>query len=280
MKFIQAYKVKDLGLLGELTSNNPVFSRTSLKQISRQYALARARKCDTTKVPRLNPEVSANIRSALQALFRSKRKCLWYIRSIRNELSPDVCPMCGSKSSAQTVDHFLGRANYPELTLFSLNLVPACGCNSVRQMRVAENPFHPYFDEVLKEPLIRAKFSGDYEAPRIALTPNDGFPEEIRSRISSHIESILIPNKVLSFLMKRWRYVVSSPERSLSLSPGASVNAVRDAVQRRRDEAHADTDTPNNWESILYDGILQDNRVLIRLVQQLAGTPPEMIPNI
>ncbi len=275
MKYLSPPRVKNLKVLRELAGKaggpGNAMLRASLRAICKQYARVRALRCDVTKVPFLAPAIPADLKEDLGAYFKSKRACLKYIRFIRNELSPEVCPLCGSKSSS-TVDHMLGRAAFPELILLSFNLVPACSCNSVRRVHQGQSPLHPYFDKLLERRLVTTTFRGPYDAPAIAVVPMRNLTADVHARVAAHVDSVLVPNNVVNFLTKRWRYTVEMPLKSLSLHAGATSAQVRSALCRRRDDAENDTQTPNNWESILYHGMLSDARVVRRLVRQLSGT--------
>jgi hypothetical protein len=61
-----------------------------------------------------------------------------------------LCPLCGF-NQAETLDHYLSKANYPQFSVLPLNLVPACwGCNHGKRDTVAQTagqqPLHPYYD--------------------------------------------------------------------------------------------------------------------------------------
>lgn len=61
-----------------------------------------------------------------------------------------LCPSCGF-SQAETLDHYLNKAGFPQFSVFPYNLVPACkSCNHGKLDSVATNvgqqPLHPYYD--------------------------------------------------------------------------------------------------------------------------------------
>ncbi|MGL6011742.1 MAG: HNH endonuclease [Shewanella oncorhynchi] len=65
--------------------------------------------------------------------------------------APDLCPFCGLHE-ATTVDHYLPKAKFPLLSIYLMNLVPACkDCNTGKGTKIATSPekqvFHPYFDK-------------------------------------------------------------------------------------------------------------------------------------
>ncbi|WP_086478969.1 HNH endonuclease [Oceanospirillum sanctuarii] len=61
------------------------------------------------------------------------------------------CPFCGM-GHASTLDHYLPKTKYPQLSVVPLNLVPSCkDCNTGKSTAVAtiagDQCLHPYFDQ-------------------------------------------------------------------------------------------------------------------------------------
>lgn len=85
-------------------------------------------------------------------LYDSKEKLK---KSIR-DLSTSMCPYCSTPDSPFHVDHYLPRSDYPEFSVFTLNLIPACAtCNSRYKGKKYLNSdkrkyLNPYFDEFIK----------------------------------------------------------------------------------------------------------------------------------
>jgi 5-methylcytosine-specific restriction endonuclease McrA len=72
-----------------------------------------------------------------------------------------MCPLCGQRDVG-TLDHYLSKSVFPELSVFPANLVPACAtCNhskgSAQCLTAYEQLFHPYFDNWSKYRLLSAK---------------------------------------------------------------------------------------------------------------------------
>jgi len=79
-------------------------------------------------------------------------------RSVRHGLdkvTSNRCQYCGFPGAKDTLDHFLQKARFPELSLFAPNLIPCCWpCNNERGSRSAFTPngtrqlLHFYDDDV------------------------------------------------------------------------------------------------------------------------------------
>jgi len=66
--------------------------------------------------------------------------------------SADMCPYCGECNTVTTLDHYLPKADFPQYSVFTSNLLPSCAiCNTGKLNAVATNyvnqPIHPYFDK-------------------------------------------------------------------------------------------------------------------------------------
>lgn len=62
----------------------------------------------------------------------------------------DLCPLCG-RGQVGTLDHYLPKTKYPELSVLGLNLVPVCEtCNRLKGRRMGTSPdkqtLHAYWD--------------------------------------------------------------------------------------------------------------------------------------
>jgi hypothetical protein len=69
-----------------------------------------------------------------------------------------ICPLCGT-SQVSTLDHYLPKASFPELSVFPRNLVPCCErCNRLKNNRHGATPdkqfIHAYFHKAKHELLI------------------------------------------------------------------------------------------------------------------------------
>ena len=66
-----------------------------------------------------------------------------------------LCPLCGQRP-VSTLDHYLPKDYFPELSVMPVNLVPACkDCNynklNFRPQTEDDSPLHPYYDQVDSE---------------------------------------------------------------------------------------------------------------------------------
>jgi hypothetical protein len=201
--------------------------------------------------------------SELLALYGREISHLKFIKDIRYKLSPDVCSMCGG-ATPTTVDHFLPKAQFNEYSIFSLNLVPACGCNPMRSNVLGVNGeklLHPYFDDVLTKRLYSFSFLGNLRYPTIKI--KQIVPGK---NINFHLKSVVLKSNVKSFAFKLWERVTEDPLRRIigldRVPRPISVVDLKKALVSNLNAEDIRHDTPNNWHSFFWHGILRSSRVI------------------
>ncbi|EKL3069904.1 hypothetical protein PQ425_002661 [Shigella dysenteriae] len=206
--------------------------------------------------------LSNNIAEALRYYYNNPAKCLSIIDDIRAANSNSLCPMCGSMHSG-TLDHVLPKENYPEFSLFTKNLVPACKCNTFKSTTIANSAghrmLHPYFDNILKQRLICANFSKLGRTPtidvKIIIDPMS--PEY--NNVKYHLDNVVIKNNIKGYLSEQWESFYLYPElviRGLnkSLSTYSDVYELLTRELLLLDEKHKGK---NNWNSVFVAGLIR-----------------------
>jgi hypothetical protein len=198
---------------------------------------------------------------------------LGFLKEYRRKLSPTFCPMCGGFGNG-TLDHYLPKNDYPEYSFFSRNLVPACNCNSLRGETVkgAAPParvIHPYFDDFLGDRLYQSVFEGGFSSPSISIEVVEEDHPEIEI-LQFHLDSVIKNEATQGWFEKYWSDLSQRPHDKLDLVlppptqdlTGAELKA---AIRKYRDYMDKDHDTPNNWFSIFYTGLMNCQDRLDRL---------------
>lgn len=220
--------------------------------------------------------LDAGLLQALQTHYERPPKDLALLSEMRDVGSPDVCPMCGSLHTG-TLDHVLPKGIYPEFSVFTRNLVPACICNSKRStthkgLSAGERVLHPYFDDVLTDRLISCELTGHLETPAIQLRLVCGnIPK--RSAVRFHMDNIVQRTQIIAWLERKWAALVRQPAKML---PGADVagvdeNALEHIVADILDQKDYELGTPNNWYSIFFSGLLRSHGVIPFLLHKVTG---------
>ena len=113
--------------------------------------------------------ISVNFAKMLEYVFDTDS----LFRNTRNRIMAEFrrrygrCPFC-MMSEANTLDHYLNKAKFPEFTLFWPNLVPCCGyCNSKKTESFLKNNkrqfLHYYYDKMPEKPVLLFFYSFDGE---------------------------------------------------------------------------------------------------------------------
>ncbi|MFA7259323.1 MAG: hypothetical protein WC013_07365 [Aeromonas bestiarum] len=191
---------------------------------------------------------------------------LLFIKDFRRTISPTVCPMCGGFGNG-TLDHYLPKADYPEFSFFSKNLVPACNCNSLRGTavkgtRASERAFHPYFDTFLNQRLYTTLFEGSFDVPRISINVLDPDHPNI-DILRFHLDEVINNEATKGWFDKYWSNLILRPndilDLVLPLEPQLiTAHELITAVTRYRNSKDKEHNTPNNWLSIFYTGLIND----------------------
>jgi hypothetical protein len=172
--------------------------------------------------------------------------------------------MCGSLGTG-TLDHVFPKARFPELAVFSKNLVPACICNSKRRdnavgVGLGERVLHPYYDAFLAQRLIRANITPSdehgFERPHIDLVILLDPVDANFAAVQYHVKNVIRPTQVLAHCDKMWIKFTRRPETFFILPPGVvTADEFEKAVIASLQRADDKLESPNNWESMLFAGI-------------------------
>lgn len=247
------------------------FHATKIKSRYRDYKNAAGNPFNLLYV-RLPKKIGEQLKSH----FRSPPKDLVFIKSWRNKADHRVCPMCGSLHSG-TLDHFFPQKDFNAFSIFSLNLVPACKCNSKRQDTLIgeganQRILHPYFDECLALRLVKAKFENLGEVPTISLENCMDHNHPEYAAVNFHIEKIVRKTSVTGYLRDKWASLCRKPSlvvRDLKRNP-VTIDELKMVLEEELallDDIHRGK---NNWDSIFIAGLL-DETVLAWLFIQLSA---------
>ena len=112
------------------------------------------------------------------------------------------CPFCGF-GHVYTLDHYLPKSKYPELSVLPLNLVPSCrDCNTGKRATIAttseDQDLHPYYDHgnFINDQWLYAEIQ---ESSPITITffvdAPTGWDDVSRARTQSHFEHFKLASR-------------------------------------------------------------------------------------
>jgi 5-methylcytosine-specific restriction endonuclease McrA len=127
-------------------------------------------------------------------------------RAIYDELLSQAplgkCPFCGF-GQVSTLDHYLPKSKYPQLSVFPLNLVPSCtDCNTRKSAAIASvaerQSLHPYFDHqnFIDDQWLYAKLMPFEPAiVHFFVKPPDHWSDISKARVQSHFNDFKLASR-------------------------------------------------------------------------------------
>jgi 5-methylcytosine-specific restriction endonuclease McrA len=169
------------------------------------------------------------------------------------------CPLCAQRD-VKTLDHYLSKDDYPELSVYPANLVPCCfDCNhakgSYRAHKASQQLFHPYFDNWSHNRLIKASLNfGDGVTVTYAIREPDGVDQKTIRRAQHHFKrldlgSLYEQNAAVELVDRKQSFHEIFDADGLK---GLRDEMKREARSRRRRNL-------NSWQSALYHALSRSN---------------------
>lgn len=216
--------------------------------------------------------ISEELGAGLKKHYSNPIRSLAYIKDLRDS-SLDCCPMCGSTFSS-TLDHVLPKDVFPEWSIFSKNLVPACSCNThkgvnfVGRRIVGERVLHPYYDRVLDFRLITCVLtpeSVDYSQINVEIISCCPMCVKDYHAVQYHIDKVVAPNRIDKWIMARWAKIYREPRKVLNCLPRSTIANQADferLISTFLEDQDNSYDSKNNWHSVLIHGILNSPGII------------------
>lgn len=230
-----------------------------LKHRYNQY-LAYARKQKLNILP-ITPYMHSNRVDVFKKLYSSKLVALKYIDTFRKETSFKTCSLCGSPA-AGTLDHFLPQDIYPEFSIYSKNLVPACKCNSSKNKNITMM-YHPQFFNFLNNRLYILNFeifqnSINYLSIEPTIKTSHPFYQLVNSHLENHILKCVIgfDNEMRTQLQS----LFDTPQTYLFALDSVKITSkqmLRQIIRRQLNRENEKFKTPNSWNSLILASFLK-----------------------
>jgi hypothetical protein len=180
---------------------------------------------------------------------------LAWIKELRTKHPHVSCPMCGS-TNVTSLDHILPKEDYPELAIFSYNLVPSCQpCNNRRGKKGAfsssQGFIHPYFDAAILDVLeLRIQFTQPFTAVgfELIVTGVQGSDfDRVTWHINNSINFVVLRRSMRSFWAKWW-------EKSFATKNSLQIQS--SIIEEVRVESKVNS--RNSWEAAFLKGLATD----------------------
>lgn len=179
--------------------------------------------------------------------------------------SLQLCPACGEDGTPNTLDHYLPKEIFPELSITPANLFPMCDiCQGEKGTKTvnSENErlfIHPYFDEFTDRQIVVLEIGKPFEAPvNIIIRPHPELDATDSELVSRHLIELGIDKRYRRFFRDEYM-------RLLRLT-----NNMRDKGQDIRQNLelfreYALHKSINSWGHVFYMGVLENIDLMIYL---------------
>tara|TARA_B100000700_G_C15061672_1_gene866346 strand:+ start:1121 stop:1978 length:858 start_codon:yes stop_codon:yes gene_type:complete len=171
-----------------------------------------------------------------------------------------VCPSCGEPGRPRTLDHYLPKKVFPELSVMLLNLTPMCDWCQGEKLTdyITEDGrrryIHPYFDDV-DRPLFSISFTPPFVTPSIDISVDEELPEELRVLVKLHLEGIDFLNRFKEYF--RTRYISVLRRARASQQDGKSLRSLLRLFLEVEEEKSI-----NSWDAVMYRSILKNDELI------------------
>ncbi|MGX4744612.1 hypothetical protein [Providencia rettgeri] len=218
------------------------------------------------------PELPSNVGEALKKLYSSPPISHKIIDKMRKDTRVSLCPMCGSLHSGQ-LDHILPKTTWPEFSILTKNLVPACQCNREKGTITSQNPniriLHPYYDDILSDRLISINIENLGQVPDISVKIVKKNTHPLYQSIHYHIKNVVLKNGMLDYQKRRWETFYLNPRsivRGITPKLRKKNEIVNVLIEELKlvDKTHGGK---NNWNSIFVSGLINSNVIKWLLVE-------------
>lgn len=264
----------------ELVGSYPLL-RDNLAAVRAGYNQYASVHGDVSKIR--NVPIPADLAQLLKAHYDSPNADIAFIDKLRDDGEVKTCPMCGS-SCGGTLDHVMPKAGYPCFSIFGMNLVPACKCNLKRTSQLSNPAYpgarllHPYYDDILSERLVTARFRDLGPVPKVGLRAVLPAGHPYRNAVDFHLTNVVRKTGARAWILGEWIKLVQKPGlavRALKKNP-ATRAALVDQLEEEREDVDESTGSKNGWGSMFLSGLLED--VVVDWLF-LALTSPGRAPN-
>ncbi|ENU96964.1 hypothetical protein F970_00311 [Acinetobacter sp. CIP 102082] len=201
--------------------------------------------------------------NTLQNLYLSKTSYFADILSdMRDEHKLLSCPSCGEDGSPNTLDHYLPKTIYPELSVCIYNLIPMCSkCQNEKsaEYKNADNKkifFHPYYEDFYEDMYtVEITPSPSFRTPVFSLKIINSIPSDVKIMAESHFVNLKLSKRFYDFVSQTYITIFNN-----LMKGGIDVDLFLDMCIDMHSEKGI-----NNWNVILYKSIKM-NRNLIKFI--------------
>lgn len=179
----------------------------------------------------------------------------------------EMCPYCGQTNLVTTLDHYLPKADFPQYSVFTSNLLPSCGpCNTGKLNDVAiqyiEQPINPYYDKNIffDEVWIKARVTNyDTLVAEFYVDPPCSWSSDDQLRALNHFKNYRIGTEYRIRATTEGSQLLYTLKNSLRSLSGKSL---KDYLM---DPANNPDIFINHWRRVFYRALANDLDIVNRI---------------
>lgn len=191
----------------------------------------------------------------LRDLYKPKADSDLYatLHQMRKKHKLRACPSCGEEGTPGTLDHYLPKEVFPELSICFQNLTPMCDqCQGKKGTDYISSTgrkrfFHPYYDEI-NDCFFHIKITPPYDAPqRFELQIVRCEPKDLKTLIS-HVIGVGLQDRIEEYCESMHESLIDIFLEEPSLT--STIDRVKDfhALESKK--------SLNAWGAIYYKSVL------------------------
>lgn len=183
------------------------------------------------------------------------------LEKLRRKNGLIICPSCGEIGRPRTLDHYLPKDVFPELSITLLNLTPMCDwCQGEKgteyKTAIGKKKYiHPYFDEV-NTPLYRILFKPPYNTPIIDYSVNAELTPDIQRLVKNHLDGIGFFMRYKEYFQTKYKSVLRRARDSRNEGEINLISKLTVLLDMASDAG------VNSWDAVLYRSILEDESLI------------------
>lgn len=206
-----------------------------------------------------NPElidtsaIFTEYKDVLHKMYSSESKEIAALKSEVKKITGSYCPLCGLPNEPSTVEHYLPKEEYPEFSIYSKNLVPACfKCNTNKGRAILDESnkrtsLHVYFEDLCAKHIIELSVAIPYESGAGQIASHSELePDEVQV-VDSHLRLFKINERYRSFFPDHY-YEFWTGVNALSEFDREKVKFRCQSILEKKIERFGH----NYWEVLLY----------------------------
>lgn len=183
--------------------------------------------------------------------------------SMRGDHDLKFCPSCGEPGKPGTLDHYLPKAKYPELSIVLVNLTPLCeACQNKKGTSDIDGDgnklfIHPYYDPI-EDVALCLNIAEPYNSPSaFTVEVDQGVCEHIRSLFERHLTEIKFRERFEEFCIDEYSDLLTIfTEERTEDNPDSAERIIKRFLTKNGRQS------PNRWEAIFYRGVLANTNLL------------------